>query len=185
MKIKLQKWLWFILYYYFFRKLPVSGYLGGRLGKRLRYIACRKLFRSCGIDVNIESGADFLFGETISIGDRSGIGVQAWIRADLTIGCDVMMGPQVMIYGRYHNFDRTDIPMNMQGIGDNEKVIIDDDVWIGARAIILKGVRINKGAVIAAGSIVTKDVPPYAVVAGNPAQFIKSRLQGGESGNIQ
>lgn len=107
----------FMAYYYGARHLPVSNYPGGRLARHIRYRLCRRLFRSCGSGVNVERGADFGYGHTLSIGDRSGIGVDAWIRADLTIGKDVMMGPRCILYGRYHRFDRTDIPMIDQGMG--------------------------------------------------------------------
>jgi maltose O-acetyltransferase len=173
---KIRRWINFLLYYYFARKLPVSCYPLGGIGKRLRYATCKRLFRKCGKDVNIERGADFLFGTTIEIGDRSGIGVDAWIRGELIIGNNVMMAPQAIIYGRYHNYDRTDIPMIDQGMGPTEPIIIEDDVWIGSRVTILKNVRIGKGAIVAAGSVVTKNVPPYAVVAGNPARVVKSRI---------
>jgi maltose O-acetyltransferase len=172
---KIRKWLFFLLYYFVAKHLPVSCYPGGRLGKYLRYICIRNLFKKCGRDVNVESGADFLFGDTIEIGSRSGIGVDAWIRAELVVGNDVMMGPDVIIYGRYHNHERTDIPMNKQGMGDYSPIIIEDDVWIGARAIILKGVHVGRGAIIGAGAVVTKDVPPFSIVAGNPARIIRKR----------
>ena len=173
---KIRKWLFFLLYCFVAKHLPVSCNPGGRLGKHLRYLCSRNLLKKCGTEVNVESGADFLFGDTIEIGNRSGIGVDAWIRAELVIGNDVMMGPGVIIYGRYHNYERIDIPMNKQGMGDYSPVIIEDDVWIGARAIILKGVTIGKGSIIGAGSVVTKSVAPYAIVAGNPSRVIGKRL---------
>jgi len=165
----------FVLYYFFARHLPVTSYPGGRSGQRLRRLFCSPLFRNCGKDINVEHGADFGTGATISIGDRSGLGVDSWIRADLDIGNDVMMGPRVVIYGRYHNFDRLDLTMREQGMSDFERIEIQDDVWIGACAIILRGVTIGTGAIVAAGSVVTRDVPPYAIVAGNPARFIRDR----------
>lgn len=156
--------------------MPISNYLGGRVAQQLRYAACKRLFRSCGQNVNIEHGADFLFGDTISIGDRSGIGVDAWIRADIDIGCNVMMGPQALIYDRYHVYDRIDIPMIDQGMGPFQKIVIEDDVWIGARVTILQGVRIGKGSIVAAGSVVTRDVPPFSVTAVNPARVVRVRI---------
>ena len=75
-----------------------------------------------------------------------------------------------------HQFSRTDIPMRLQGHRQYQPVLIEDDVWIGARAIILPGLRIGKGAIVGAGSVVTKDVPPYAICVGNPARVIKSRI---------
>jgi maltose O-acetyltransferase len=86
-----------------------------------------------------------------------------------------MMGPDVMIISRGHNFSRLDIPMMSQGDSDPKLVVFENDVWIGARAIILPGVHIGQGAIVGAGAVVTKDVPPYAIVGGNPAKVIKSR----------
>lgn len=88
-----------------------------------------------------------------------------------------MMGPDVIIITGNHEFNRIDIPMRDQGETRPESVVIDDDVWIGTRSIILPGVHIEKGAIIGAGAVVTKDVPEYAVVGGNPAKVIKYRIQ--------
>lgn len=90
-----------------------------------------------------------------------------------------MMGPDVVILLHNHRFDRTDVPMRFQEFSESEPVIIDDDVWIGCRVTILPGVRIGKGAIIGAASVVTKDVPEYAIVGGNPAKVIKMRKRAG------
>ena len=58
----------------------------------------------------------------------------------------------------------------------DKDIVVEDDVWIGTRAIILKGVTIHKGAIVGAGAVVTKDVPPYSIVAGNPAKIVKMRF---------
>jgi len=134
------------------------------------------LFGKCGKNVNIERGADFYDGRTIQIGDNSGLGIDCWIRGNVIIGDNVMMGPQAIIYARYHNFDRTDIPMNRQGMEESGTVTIEDDVWIGARVTILKNVIIGKGSIIGAASVVTKNIPPYSIAAGDPAKVIRSRL---------
>lgn len=73
------------------------------------------------------------------------------------------MGPDVMIFTQNHKNDRLDIPMMLQ-TDPKRPVVIGDDVWIAARAIILPGVTIGKGSIIGAGAVVTKDVPEYAVV---------------------
>ena len=86
-----------------------------------------------------------------------------------------MMGPYVKMYVQNHNFSRTDIPMNQQGNSPVRPIVIGDDVWIGANVIILPGVSIGTGCVIGAGSVVTKSLPEYSVVAGNPAKIIKNR----------
>ena len=65
--------------------------------------------------------------------------------------------------------------MMQQGFDTERPVTIDDDVWIGDRVLILAGVHVGKGAIIGAGAVVTKDVPPYAIVGGNPAHIIRMR----------
>lgn len=87
-----------------------------------------------------------------------------------------MFGPGVVVIGGGHN--STAIGKFMSDVHErtgNEDlgVVIQDDVWVGARAILLRGVIVGRGAVIAAGSVLTKSVPPYAVVGGNPARIIK------------
>ena len=131
------------------------------------------ILEKCGRDVNIEKGASF--PSSVELGDHSGIGIRAQINGKVIIGKNVMMGPEVCIYARNHAFDRLDIPMNLQGFAPEKPVVIEDDVWIGARVIILPGVHIGTGAVLGAGSVVTKDVPDYAVMGGNPAHILKMR----------
>jgi acetyltransferase-like isoleucine patch superfamily enzyme len=122
---------------------------------------------------NIYGGA---IGEGLIVGDYSNIGPGAYIGCSglITIGKNVMMSPGVSIYAENHNFSDTSIPMKDQGVTVSF-VNIHDDCWIASNSTILAGVTIGKGSVVAAGSVVTKDVPPYSVVAGSPATIIKSR----------
>jgi maltose O-acetyltransferase len=163
------------LYYTFAKSLPVSYLPGGKIAKKIRYFLCRPLFAYCGKNVNIEYGASFNSGRYVSIGDNSGLGYNLRIGGKVTIGRDVMMGHDCIIWTHNHGFDRTDIPMTEQGFYPEEPVTIGDDVWIGARVIILPGVNVGSHAIIAAGAVVTKDVPEYAIVGGNPAKVIKLR----------
>ena len=117
-----------------------------------------------------EAGVGLKVGNNSSIGPYSYIGCSGYIE----IGENVMMSPRVSIYSENHNFSETDRPMIEQGV-TRSFVIIEDDCWIAANAVILAGVTVGKGSVVAAGSIVTKDVPPYSIVGGNPARIIKSR----------
>lgn len=126
-----------------------------------------------GKNVNIERGARFAL--STEIGNNSGIGVNCKLYGKVKIGDNVMMGPDCYIYAYNHNTERTDIPMNQQGIGAEREVVIGDDVWIGSRVTILPGVHIGNGVIIGASAVVTKDVPDYVVVAGNPARICKER----------
>lgn len=145
-----------------------------KMGQRkLRAFATRLIIRECGKNVNIEKGATF--SSRLSIGDNSGVGKRASVQGTVTIGKDVMMGPDCIIYTSNHRFDRTDIPMREQGFYPEEPVVIGDDVWIGGRVIILPGVKIGSHVVIGAGAVVTKDVPDYAIVGGCPAKILKFR----------
>ncbi len=117
-------------------------------------------------------------GEGLKIGNNSNIGPYSYIGCSgyIEIGDNVMISPRVSIYAENHLFDRTDIPMKEQGV-KKQFVKIEDDCWIAANSIILAGVTIGKGSVVAAGSVVSSDVPPYSVVAGVPARIIKQRIQ--------
>jgi maltose O-acetyltransferase len=161
------------IYYVFVKHLPPSYFPGGEIYKSIRYRLCRRLFKYCGKNVTIEPKAYIPFWK-VEIGDNSGIGCNARLGA-VVIGNDVMMGPDVVILSRNHNFSDINTPMNIQGESGDIPVVIGDNVWIGTRALILPGITIGQGAVIAAGSVVTKNVPPFSIYGGNPAQLIKKR----------
>jgi len=165
-----------LIYYGFTRHLPSSTMLGGNIFRRLRYWTCRGLFDKSGVGINVEHGAYIGFGNGISIGDYSGIGINAFVERGTTIGSHVMMGPDVMIYTRNHDATRIDIPMTQQGATPVRPVMIGDDVWIGARSILLPGITVGTGSIVGAGSVVTKSVLPYTIVAGNPAKVIRRRI---------
>lgn len=164
----------FIFYKIFASWLPESR--RSKFAKGLRVFFGRKVLKRCGKKVNIERGA--IFGPGVSLGDNSGIGIRCELYGDVTIGNNVMMGPEVVVYTSGHRFDRLDIPMMEQGQVDVKPVVIGNDVWIGRRVMIMPGVKIGDGAVIAAGAVVTKNVPDYAVVGGVPAKVLKSRKVG-------
>lgn len=115
-------------------------------------------------------------GEGLRVGHNSNIGAYSYIGCSgyIEIGDNVMMGPRVNLMAENHNFDRTDMPMKEQGV-TRSFIKIEDDVWLGVNSTVLAGVTISKGAIIAAGAVVTKDVPPYSIVAGVPAKVIKTR----------
>lgn len=155
------------------KKLPSSLARFGARYKRFRASLVGVYVSYCGSNVNIEP--DVVFNHALKIGDNSGIGEHSEIYGDVTIGNNVMMGTNCIIYTRNHAFERTDIPMCEQGFSEVKPVVIGDDVWIGGRVTILPGVHVGRGAIIGAGSVVTKSVPPYAIVAGNPATIKRYR----------
>lgn len=116
-------------------------------------------------------------GEGLRVGNNSNIGAFGYVGCSgfICIGNNVMLGPRVSLYAENHVFERTDITIKEQGVS-RSYVTIEDDCWIGSHSVILAGVTVGKGSVVAAGSVVTEDVPPYSIVAGVPARLIKSRL---------
>lgn len=106
------------------------------------------------------------------------MGYACEINNGVRIGKNVMMGPYVLIYTQNHCTCNADIPMREQGMLNIQPVTIEDDVWIGGRVCILPGVTIGHGSVIGACAVVSKDVPPYSVVVGNPGRVVKSRKIG-------
>ena len=162
-----------LLYYSIARHLPRS-YSGFKIGQTgLRRFCGKLMLTHCGKKVNIEHNA--LFSPKVSLGDYSGIGVNAKIYGTCVIGNHVMMGEDCTIITRNHKFDRTDIPMMEQGLEEEKPVHIGKDVWIGDRVTIMPGVHIGDGCVIGAGAVVTRDIPPYSIAAGVPAKVLRSR----------
>lgn len=171
--VKLKRKIGALLYYAIARHLPES-YSGFQIGQTALRRFCGKLMlRKCGKGVNIERNA--YFSPKVSLGDYSGIGVNARIHGSCEIGSYVMMGENCTIITRNHRHDRTDIPMMHQGFEEERPVCIGSDVWIGDGVTILPGVHIGDGSIIAAGAVVTKDIPSFSIAAGVPAKVIKTR----------
>ena len=142
------------------------------IAKKIRVFFARKILKRAGKNINIEKGAKF--NGNCTLGDNSNIGVHCELNGTVEIGNDVMMGPEVVIYTRNHAHKGAK-PMNQQGYEEEKKVIIENDVWIGRRVIILPGVVIPNGCVIGAGAVVTKTFPEYSIIGGNPAKVIGKR----------
>lgn len=182
---KIKKYI-FRICYLAARYLPESCYSIrwiGILSKRIRVFFASGFLSKCGKNVNIETRA--MFGFQVEIGDYSGIGVRAKLIGPVIIGKYVNMGPDVLIHTRNHKTDDPTIPMQQQGFDVTKPVTIEDDVWIGERAIILPGVTIGHGSIIGAGAVVAKNIPAYSVAVGNPARVVKSRLKEESTGEKQ
>ena len=143
------------------------------LARKFRYFWLKLIVAHCGKNIDVDKYARFT--PELKIGDNSGIGNYCELNGPITIGNDVMMGPEVVMYTTRHNDERIDISMRYQGMKDRLPIVIGNDVWIGRRVIILPGVTIADGCIIGAGAVVTKDIPPYSVVAGVPARVIRRR----------
>lgn len=173
----LKTYFCYIVYQIFGRYLPdndgfASRILGGA-GRYFREFLVKGFTGSKSNNLYINKDAEI--SRFITIGNNSGIGTRSVVGRGASIGDNVMMGPECMIFTRNHAFARVDIPMNQQGMKEFEPVSIGNDVWIGARVTILPGVHIADGCIIGAGAVVTKDIPEYAIVGGNPARVLKYR----------
>jgi chloramphenicol O-acetyltransferase type B len=112
----------------------------------------------------------------VSIGKNSFLGPECWLQSRVNIGNFVMLAGRVAIVGGDHRIDVVGQPAIEAGRDTNKLVTICDDVWIGHQAIIMHGITIGEGAIIAAGSVVTKDVAAYSIVGGAPAKLIRMRF---------
>jgi maltose O-acetyltransferase len=145
------------------------------IGAKLNRVVVRYIFKRCGRMVNVRPWVYFGPGSHISIGDYSMIGEGSMVSSadEVIIGDNVLMGPQVLIYTANHGTALGTL-MRLQP-STTAPVRIGNDVWIGARAIILPGVTIGDGAVIAAGAVVARDVAPLSIVGGVPARELRKR----------
>ena len=170
---KLKRIIGYLLYNFIFSWFP-HYQLGFSwpLSKKLRAFSVKLFIDYCG--KNVDVGRKVKLSSKLKLGDRSSIGDESYLQGDITIGNDVMMAPRCALIADNHKHDDTHKPMNTQGT-DYGKIIIGDDVWIGFGVTILANVTIGNGSICAAGAIITKDVPPYSIVGGNPAKVIKMR----------
>jgi maltose O-acetyltransferase len=171
---RLIKLIYFSFYNLFVKNFP-SQNSPHAMGSKLRIFFLRPFLKYVGKNVNVQPGVNMHPLWNISIGNNSGIGRGSYLSAEATIeiGNDVLIGSELMILTTNHELKK-DIPIIRQGM-TRAPVKIGDDVWIGARVIILPGVEIGNGAVVGAGSVITKKVDPYTIVAGIPARKIRDR----------
>ena len=152
-----------------------------RAYRRIRMLILRPLFKQYGSNFGFDPDGIYNF-RNIEVGNNVYIGPSATLiasKSSIVIGNNVMLGPHVTIVGGDHN--TSVVGQFMYDVKDKRPeddlpVIIEDDVWIGTGAIILKGIRLGRGCIVACGAVVTKDVPPYSVVGGVPAKVISVRF---------
>lgn len=121
-------------------------------------------------------GPDSRVSSDLVAQEFSYIGPRALIYPKVTLGRYTILGSDVKIIGKDHLFNKPGVPIIFSGRPNLPFTIIEDDVWVGDNAILMAGVRIGRGAIIAAGAVVTKDIPPYEIHAGVPARKISERF---------
>lgn len=184
----------------------VAGVLNGvpgRTGRMLRRMFYRPRFAACGPRLSIGEHSEICCPQNVRLGDGiyldRGFVLRACDRATIVIGNDfgangnvrliadcggrieigdkVIIGPNVVIRAADHAMERIDVPIREQGHSAGT-IVIGNDVWIAANVVVLRGARIGDHAVIGAGSVVTGEIPSFAVAAGAPARVIRSRNDG-------
>jgi maltose O-acetyltransferase len=165
--------LYYAAYLIFLRNTPEDFRPYSLFFPKLRSLFVSFYLNECGVKLRVKSGAEI--SPFCSVGDFSELGTRCLIQSNVTIGNHVIMGPDVKIYSRNHKSERTDVPVQSQG-KEYFETRIGDDVWIGANVIILPGVTIGDHSIIAAGSVVTKNIEAYSVTGGVPAKLIKKRV---------
>lgn len=155
------------LWFWLLTRLP------GRIGIRLRGLLIGRLLGACGPGTIIQMGFRVTNREKLRIGGNCNIGQGVFITAGggVSIGDYVGIGPDAKIWSVNHKFEDPHTPWLEQGY-DYHAVVIEDDVWIGADAFVKPGVTIGKGAIISAGTVLSKSVPAFAIVAGNPGRVV-------------
>lgn len=147
-----------------------------QLIRQIRRQILKLRLKKCGENLSCCSGVTIHSAKHLEIGDNVRLGENSYLnaRGGIKIGNNVKMGPQVFICSSNHNyFAPNSLPFDKKEI--LREVTINDNVWIGAKSCIIPGVTIGEGAVIGMCSVVTKNVPPCAVVGGNPAKILKYR----------
>lgn len=178
--------------------------LPGNTGIYLRYIAYKRRFKSCGENISISQAVSFKGWANIELGNNVGFGelnsiyaesmtnestirigndvsfnrnvmINADVRGIIIIEDKVLVGPNVVMRASGHRYEERSVPIREQG-HHKGIIMIKTGAWIGANSVILPDVTIGKGAIVAAGAIVTKDVNEFKIVGGLPAREIGSRI---------
>lgn len=173
-KITISRVFWRIIYEWIARRLPdtIWFYPLNVIGSHLRVFCIRHFIEECGWDVRVGSNVTVSFG--CRLGNHVTVNEDCRL-ASISVEDHVMIAPGLYTIIRNHEYKSMDIPIDEQGYFKETPPRIGRNVWIGARVILLPGVVIGEGAILAVGAVVTKDVPPFAVVGGVPATIIRYR----------
>jgi acetyltransferase-like isoleucine patch superfamily enzyme len=153
------------------RYIPLLGTL-----KRVRMWILRRWYGLKTVHPTFHCLNGNAFSPDLVTGAYSYVGRRCWICPRVIIGRYVMFASEVVVLGGDHRFDLVGVPMMFAGRPEIPETVIEDDVWVGYRAVIMAGVRVGRGSIVAAQSVVTKDVEPYSIVGGAPARVIGTRF---------
>ena len=158
-------WLWYE---------AILSVVPGRLGYKIRWLGFAPFAKRIASSTEIREGCHIWHIHELIVGGNTRIGRQSIINAagGVEIGCDVRIGPRLLISSTDHKYSIKSKVIRSQG-SIKKKVVIGDNVWIGANVSIMKGVTIGNNVVVAASAVITKDVPDNVLVAGVPAKIIK------------
>lgn len=158
------------------KSLERKRYSKGLVGIGIRYSILKSVAKSVGNNVSVFQGCYLLNPEYLKVGNNVSVQPNCYIDAEgnIDIGDNVSIAHGVSILSSTHNYEKLDMPIKEQGC-TVRPVVIENDVWIGAKATILAGITVSSGAIIGAGAVVTHDVGKNQIVAGVPAKKIKER----------
>ncbi len=161
-------------------------YAASRLGLRKLVRYWRKQWHRVRYPLKGAHPTFHMAGHSTFLSDDFVAGAYSFLGRHCVVGPKVELGPYTMIAGEVafvggdHRYDRPGIPVVFSGREEISSTVVEADVWVGYRAIIMAGVRIGRGAIVAAGAVVTKDVPAYEVYGGVPARKIGERFRSAE-----
>lgn len=150
------------------------------IGNYIRKLFYRLVLKKCGnnfktgIRIKIQDPSNIFVGNNVELNYGVWIASNKHKKGSIKIGNNVLIGPYSILHSGNHKFKNPNISINKQGF-EFDEIVIEDDVWIAARCTILSGVTIGRGSVIAAGTVITKDIPPFSVVAGVRGKIISKR----------
>lgn len=149
-----------------FRNTPFN------LGIMIRYILLKNICKRLGDNVIVYSGVVFDAPQMMEIGNNVSINPYCYLAGEITIGNNVSIAHNTAFHSYNHTWENIDQPIRENPLY-TRRIYVDDDVWFGCNCVVLSGVKISKRVVVAAGTIVTKNVENNSIVAGNPGKVIK------------
>jgi len=172
---KIQKIVFLVIYYAVASKLPNYSFPGGRFYNWLRVVSLKNIIK-IGADCRIMRDIYIGNGNNVEIGHHCRINEKVRLN-NVRIGNHVMIARESIFLGKMHEFGDISVPMEQQGSKETSPIVIEDDVWIGLRVLVMPGLIIRKGSIIAAGAVLTKETQTNGVYAGVPANKIRKRTQ--------